>query len=72
MAMADTIFLAARVHPAVKKKLHTLAQAVHKSQGAILSALIIRARVEDLPASWRESADAERELMAEAEQWQAQ
>jgi predicted transcriptional regulator len=72
MSVADTIFLAARVRPAVKKKLHTLAQAVHKSQGAILSALIIRATVEDLPTSWRESADAERQLLAEVERWQAQ
>jgi hypothetical protein len=71
MAMANTIFLAARVHPAVKTKLHTLARAVNKSQGAILSALIIRATVEDLPASWRESAAAERQLLAEAERWQA-
>jgi hypothetical protein len=71
MVMANTIFLAARVHPAVKRKLHRLARAVHKSQGAILSALISKATLEDLPTSWRQSADAERQLVAEAEQWPA-
>jgi hypothetical protein len=52
-------FLAARVHPTVEMKHHGLAQAVHKSQGAILTALINKATLEDLPASWRQSADAE-------------
>jgi hypothetical protein len=71
MLIAKSIFLPVRVHPAVKDELDTLKRTVKKSRGAVLTALVMQATIEDLPLSWRESADAERRLLEEADQWQA-
>jgi predicted transcriptional regulator len=54
-------------NPKVKRKIDGLAQTVAKSRSAVLRALIMRATLEDLPASWRGVSEAERELLREVE-----
>jgi Ribbon-helix-helix protein, copG family len=59
--------LNARVPSSIVEHLDTLAKAVGKSRSAVVRALLLRATVADLPASWHVSDTQERALLAEVE-----
>jgi hypothetical protein len=56
-----------RVTRAVHDKLVSLARETRKSRAAIVRALILRAKPEDLPPAWVTLSDSERALLAEVE-----
>jgi hypothetical protein len=59
--------LNARVPTSVVEHLDTLAETVGKSRSAVVRALLLRATVADLPASWRAADAQERAILAEVE-----
>ena len=67
MATPHTVFLPVKVSPQIKEKLDRLARELGKNRSQTLRALILGASLENFPRAWIESADVERQLMAEVE-----
>jgi len=62
-ANAVKYLLTVWVSPTVKEKIDGLAHTVAKPRSAVVRALIMQARLEDLPASWRGVSQEEREFL---------
>jgi predicted DNA-binding protein len=56
-----------RLPSSAVENLDTLSKAVGKSRSAVVRALLLRATVADLPASWRVADARERAILAEVE-----
>jgi hypothetical protein len=56
-----------RATPAFKRKLKRLADQVGKSQAAVVRAIVLRARAEDLPTEWPRRDATNRAFLEEVE-----